>query len=135
MILFQNSVIKLNYNPGSDILEVHYQDLHSYLLPEIKHSIDILVEVVKNYDIKYLLLDSTATQIPVQEEQSREIANNLAASLIQTRVQKVARVQSLSQDVNKYAQENIQHVNQAFELPIELKNFTEKEKALAWLCA
>ncbi len=56
MILFVNSVIKLNYEPATDIAVVEYPDLHDYLLPEIKHSIDKMVDVIRNYDIKNLLL-------------------------------------------------------------------------------
>ena len=58
MILFQNSLLTLAYNPSSDILEVNYPDLYEFLLPEIKHSIDIMIDNVRNYDVKRVLLDS-----------------------------------------------------------------------------
>lgn len=133
MILFKNSIIKLDYDPATDILEVDYPDLHGYLLPEIKHAITILVDYVKNYDVKRVLLDSTKTLISVSEEESREIATFLAAGLVQTRVQKLARLQSHTPQVEETAQENIRHIRETLPLSFKVHNFTSKTEALAWL--
>jgi len=88
MILFQNSIIKLDYTPATDILAVEYPDLHDFLLPEIKHSINIMVDNIRNYDVKKILLDSTKTIVSVGEAESREVATYLASGLVKTRVQK-----------------------------------------------
>ncbi|WP_377062545.1 hypothetical protein [Rufibacter immobilis] len=133
MILFQNSVIQLDYDPATDILEVVYPDLHGYLIPEVKHSIDILFEKVRSYDVKNLLLDSSNTISSVNEEQSRDISSYLATGLAQTRLKKVARVQSLVVDVEKTAQSNIQHIESTLALPFQLRNFSEKSAAWDWL--
>ena len=135
MILFENSVIKLDYDPATDILHVAYPDLHDFLLPEIKHSINILVDTVKHYDVKRLLLDSSKTSVTVNSDESREIAVYLAAGLSTTRVQKVARVQSHSNSVEQLAQGNINHINSTQQLPFQLQNFTSKAVALEWLVA
>ncbi|WP_162052178.1 hypothetical protein [Pontibacter pamirensis] len=133
MVLFNNSLIRLDYNPATDIMEVEYPDLHDYLLPEIKRSVDILLDTVKNYDVKRLLLDSTRTIISVGDVESREIATYLAAGLARTRVQKVARVQSPSATVENTAQQNIRHISQVQALPFKLENFSSKALALEWL--
>ena len=133
MILFKNSIIQLDYNPAADILEVGYPDLHGFLLPEIKHSIDIMIANVRNYDVKRVLLDSTKTIISVSEEESREVATYLAGGLMKTRVQKVARLQSASAAVEATAQGNIKHIREAQALPFLLQNFTVKAAAVAWL--
>lgn len=133
MILFENSILKLDYNPATDILEVKYPDLHGFLLPEIKHSIDIMTDIIKNYDVKKLLLDSTNTSISVSEDESREVAVYLAAGIARTRVQKVARIQSSSASVEKTAQGNIRHLKEEKTLPFELHNFSAKQEALNWL--
>lgn len=135
MILFKNSVIKLDYSPATDILEVEYPDLHDYLLPEIKHTINIMVDTVKNYDVKRVLLDSTRTVISVSDEESREIATFLASGLMKTRVQKVARVQSTSATVETTAQGNIKHIKSGWPLPFQLQNFKSKAEAVEWLIA
>ncbi|GAB3538070.1 hypothetical protein GCM10027443_32250 [Pontibacter brevis] len=133
MVLFDNSLIKLDYEPATDILAVEYPDLHDFLLSEIKRSIDTLIDTIKHYDVKRLLLDSTRTVISVSDEESREIALYLTAGLMRTRVQKVARVQSASADVEATAEGNIRHIRQSFALPFEVQNFTAKADAVAWL--
>ncbi|MFD2248038.1 hypothetical protein [Pontibacter ruber] len=133
MILFENSIIKLDYTPATDILDVKYPDLHLYILPEIKHSIDILVDTVKNYDVKKVLIDSTDTVMSVTAEESREIATHMAFSLASTRLQKLARLQSLDNTVETRAKSTIQYFNKSQMLPFELQNFSDRTVALAWL--
>ncbi|PVY43143.1 hypothetical protein [Pontibacter virosus] len=133
MILFENSIIKLDYNPATDIIAVEYPDLHQYLLPEIKHTIDIMVDIIKSYDIKKLLLDSRRTLIDVTEEESREIASYMAAGVMKTRIQKVARIQSPSEKIEKTSEANIKHISETHALPFQLLNFTNKEAAIEWL--
>lgn len=133
MILFDNSIIKIDYTPATDILEVAYPDLEGFLLSEIKHSIIVLVENVKNYDVKRVLLDASRTIISVSEEESREIATYLAAGLVCTRVQKVARIQSPSDHVETTAQGNIRYIHTSLSLPFQLQNFITKAEAVGWL--
>ena len=133
MILLENSILRLDYNPATDILEVEYPDLHNYLLSEIKHNIDIMMEIVRSYDVKRLLLDSTRSVSSVNADESREIATYLAAGITGTRVQKVARVQSPETAVETRAQNNIKHIRETQQLPFQLQNFTSKVDALEWL--
>lgn len=133
MVLFDNSLIRLDYDPATDILAVEYPDLHDFLLTEIKRSIDTLVDTVKHYDIKRILLDSTQTIISVSDEESREIALYLTAGLMRTRISKVARVQSPSATVEATAKGNIRHIKESISLPFDLQNFTDKKEALLWL--
>lgn len=133
MILFQNSIIKLDYTPATDILDVEYPDLHGFMLPEIKLNIDIMIDNIVNYDVKKVLLDSSHTVVSVSAEESREVATYLAAGLIKTRVQKVARVQSNNTTVETTAQGNIQHIQESLPLPFLLQNFTGKADAIDWL--
>ena len=131
MLLFENSIIKIDYDPATDILTVKYPDMHGYLIPEIKHSIDILVNNVRNYDVKYVLLDSTNTVVSVTPEESSEITTHMAAGLSKTRIQKVARLQSLDNIVETRATENIQKV--AKSITFQLENFNSKADATSWL--
>lgn len=135
MILFQNSLVTLTYKPATDVLEVQYPDLHGYLLPEIKHTVNILVDTIRNYDVKRVLLDSTKTVISVSPEESRNVAQWLAAGFATTRLQKVARLQSKSEVVEKTAANNIAHVQQVLQLPFALENFSDYHEAIAWLTA
>ena len=133
MILFENNIIKLDYNPATDILEARYPDLHDYLLPEIKHSIDILVDTVKNYDVKNVMLDSTRTVFSVSAEESREVALYLASGLSKTRLQKLARVRALNSEVETRAKGTMQHFKETGMLNYDLKSFPSTEDAIKWL--
>jgi len=133
MILFQNSIIKLDYNPATDILEIAYPDLNGYLLPEIQYSINLMVDIIKNYDIKKLLLDSTRSVSSVSDEDSREVATYLAAAIMKTRVVKVARLQSQSTTIEKRTQGNIRHIRDSLPLPFQLQIFSNKAGAFEWL--
>ncbi|WP_242919766.1 hypothetical protein [Pontibacter liquoris] len=133
MILFQNSLIKLDYHPATDIAVAEYPDLHSYLLPEIKHSIDLVVDTLRSYDVKLLILDGTRTVSTVESEQGREIATYLAAGLRTTRLQKLARMQSSAGLVEKRAQDNIKHIELTQAPAFQIQAFTSREEATAWL--
>ncbi len=133
MILFENSILKLDYNPATDILVINYPDLRDFLLLEIKHSIDRMVEIIKNYDIKKLLLDSSGMQSTVSVEAGRDVATHLAAGIMKTRVNKVARVQSPDDAIEKRAENNVAHIKENTSLPFELENFNNKAEALTWL--
>jgi len=133
MILFENGIIKLEYFPATDILEVAYPDLYDFMLPEVLNSIDILVGNIINFDVKRVLLDSSLTVVAVSEEKSRRITAHLVAGLTGTRLQKLARVQSASAVAEAAAQGNIGHVRNTYALPFELQNFSCKSEAVAWL--
>ena len=133
MILFENGIIKLEYFPATDILEVAYPDLYDFLLPDVLHSIDILVGNIVHFDVKRVLLDSSLTVVAVSEEKSRRITAHLVAGLMRTRLQKLARVQSANPVVEATAQSNIKHVRDTLPLPFELRNFTCKSAAVGWL--
>ena len=134
MILFDNSLIRLEYDPATDILQVAYPDLHAYLLFEIKHCIDILVDMVKIYDIKKLLLDSTASVSSVSDAENWEVARCLVGGLATTRIQKMARVQSVSATATRSrAPIFIRQLKEMQQLPFQMQSFNSRAEALGWL--
>ena len=133
MILLQNNIIKLDYDPATDIIEVNYPDLQGYLLPEIRNSINLMVETIRNYDVKKLLIDVSQTVVDVSDDENREISVQLAAELQHTRLQKMARVQPKDNALEAKAQENIKLIKAQGLLPYQIKTFTDKAVALIWL--
>ncbi|RDV12980.1 hypothetical protein DXT99_22195 [Pontibacter diazotrophicus] len=133
MILLNNTILRLDYDPSTDILAVDDPDLHYFLLTEIKHKIDTLVNTVINYDVKRVLLDSTKTVISVREADSRETALYLAAGLMKSRVRKVARVQSTCAAVETTAQLNFRHVKDTLLLSFQVQSFASRASARQWL--
>lgn len=81
MIIFKNSLIKFGYAPATDIAVAEYPNLHEFLIPEIKHSTDLLVDAVKSYYVKKFKLDGTKTSSNIEVELGRTIAIHLVAGL------------------------------------------------------
>ena len=133
MIIQPNSPIRMDYNPATDILSVDYPDLENLLLPTIKHSLLTLVEAIKSYDVKKLLLDASRTIVSVSEEENREVTLQLASELAKTRLEMIARVQPVDPAHETRAQANIDRVKQAGLLPYQLQTFNTREAAMQWL--
>jgi hypothetical protein len=51
-----------------------------------------MVDTVRHYDVKRLLLDTRKTVIAVSEEENREVTSQLASNLAKTPLQKLARI-------------------------------------------
>jgi hypothetical protein len=133
MILYRDYIIKLDYDPATDILQVDYPDLQSAQLSEVRHSLTLLVEAIRNYDVKKLLLDASSTSINVSHEESKELTLKLAADLASTRIKKLARVQPINMRDEVRAQENIKNLHKSGLLPYQLQTFATKYEALRWL--
>ncbi|WP_347158977.1 hypothetical protein [Pontibacter chitinilyticus] len=124
----------MHYNPSTDILYVEYPDLGSLQLPVIKHSLAVLVENIRNYDVRKLLLDSSDSEVWVSEKEGRAVALQLTSDLMKTRLLKVAHVLPLDPDREKRVQANINQVPRGTR-PYQLQTFDTKEDAMAWLGA
>jgi hypothetical protein len=133
MILLQNSLIKLDYNPATDIMEVDYPDLQGFLLSEVKYSIGLMVDMIRNYDVKKMLIDVSKTIIDIEDEQSRQLSVYLAAELVRTRLQKMARIQPYDANKEVKAQENIKLIQGQGLIRYQVRSFTERQEALKWL--
>lgn len=133
MILEQTSVITLDYNPATDILQVDYPDMVEFHLTQIEHSLKLMVNAIINYDVKKLLLDASKTSIEASKEENTAVTMQLAADLYKTRLQKVARIQPTNVQRETIAQENINQIKQSGLLPYQLRTFTNKPDAIAWL--
>ncbi|KAA3439772.1 hypothetical protein [Rufibacter hautae] len=129
MIIYNSAFLTLDFDPSVDILSVTMPPVNDILVPEINRSFAIIVENVRNYDIKRLLFDARETRVDVQEEVFAPVITQFVLDLATTRVQKVARVSSTSvfreHVVSKVFNNNV--------LPIQFESFSEIEPAIEWL--
>lgn len=129
MILFNNGLIVLNYEPATDILSVDMPTVNNLNVSEIGGSLSIIVDHVRNYDVKRLLVDARSTVVDIDEDTYTAIVSEFSRNLLTTRIQKVARIVTTST-----VRENVvQKVYGNQNLPIEFKSFTEITPALEWL--
>lgn len=129
MILYDSGLVKLDYDPTTDILFVDFPVVDSIFPIEIGRSFELIADYVRNYDIKKLLIDAQKAQVEIPAAELKVLFTGLAAKLSTTRLQKVARIESPST-----IRENV--ARQLFEgqqLSFNYQSFSDKETALTWL--
>ena len=131
MIIFQNGFIKLDYDPTTDIMFVDMPTVNSLELPEVRQALRIIVEHVRNYDVKNLLVDARKTEVEVTEESYASLLAEFSRHLMATRLQKLARIVTASA-----VRENVvRSVYDQQKLSIDFRSFTELAPAVEWLKA
>lgn len=131
MILFKNSYITLEYDPQTDILSVDMPTVDHLILPEVKLTLNILVEHVRNYNVKKLLVDARKTVVEVDETTYTHLVEGFSRELMATNIEKVARIVTKS----TIREGVVKKVYGKEDLPIKFRSFEEREEALEWLKA
>ncbi|WP_162056382.1 hypothetical protein [Pontibacter pamirensis] len=130
-MIIPNKLIKLDYNPARDVLSVEWPDFHYYSASEATYTLDIIVETVRQYDVKYLLTDTRKSTVDIPKPEYKEIILKFAKNLTTTRLRKLARVVTESTRRLK----PIREVRQEAQLKVEIKDFYSVEEALDWLAS
>ena len=133
MILFKNGLIILDYNPADDILSVELPDIQKLTLPEVRRSFQIIGENLRNYDVKYLLIDSSKAVVDIEDIDYKAVIMQFGSDLLRTRLQKLARVGGTIPKQEKRAQSVATETIQALDLPFKFANFENRESAIKWL--
>lgn len=135
MILYQDNVVKLDYSPANDVIELVWPDMQEVYFPEIKQALNKTVEAIRLYDVKNLLIDASNTSAAFNTSESQALSMELVKELSFTRLQRMARVES--QDIAR-EQANVaqlREIKKATELSFEFQTFADKASALEWLQA
>lgn len=135
MIIYSNSIVTLNYDPSTDILSVTLPDFSSFTIGEVERSFQIIVENVKNYDIKNLLLDSSRSVIDVEDTEYKRVVIDFSKELARTRLGKLARVESTIAAKELLAASVTADIQLAESNPVDFRNFTNEQEAMQWLRA
>lgn len=130
-MVLHDKIIRLDYNPATDILETSMPDVTHFMLPEVKMCLEVIVTNIRNYDIKKLLLDATNSVIDMDEDDEayKAIAMQFGMDLMGTRLKKIARVES--RDLVREAKSAA--ARQQANLPMEFRNFSSRAEAMDWL--
>jgi hypothetical protein len=129
MIIFQNSLITLDYLPDYDILSFDWPDIEPFEKEQFLYSMDKLIEMLKNYDVKNLLLDVSKSTVKIPYGEYQELLRDLAVKTGSTRVQRVARVTT----VDPERETNVNLVREESNVHYQYQDFKTKEEALRWL--
>jgi hypothetical protein len=133
MILYQDSLIVLDYNPVTDVLVVQWPDFQKFSLAQIEDSFRLLVENIKRYDIKKLLIDSGATHTDANNKDYLALIYQLGKNFNTTRLEKIARVVTKNPVWEGQLSGSTEKLQSDYQSDIEYLNFDDKEAALAWL--
>jgi hypothetical protein len=134
-MLLYNGIITLDYNPTTDILLTSMPDVKQFTLPEVSFCLGLIVDNIRNFDIKNLLLDSSQSVVEIEEESYKAITSKFAVDLMSTRLQKIARVGTTDTSREEKSAKLSTELKQELNLPIAFKNFSNQTEAMAWLLA
>ena len=132
-MLIHSGIITLDYSPATDVLVTSMPDVKEFSLSEVSFCLGLIVENVRNYHIKNLLLDSSNSVVEVEDEAYRAITMKFAMALMGTRLKKVARVGTADADREQKSARLSADIRQEVNLPVEFRNFATKEEAMEWL--
>jgi hypothetical protein len=66
--------------------------VQDFLVPEIRQALKILVEHIKSYDIKRLLIDSSKASLEIPGAEYKGILREFGQNVMQTRPEEMARI-------------------------------------------
>ncbi|WP_229973160.1 hypothetical protein [Pontibacter harenae] len=108
-------------------------DVKEFSSSEVSFCLNLIVENVRGYHIRNLLLDSSKSVIEVEDEAYRAITTKFALDLTGTHLKKLARVVTDDAAREERSARVSEELRQEVDLPIEFRNFATKEEAMDWL--
>ncbi len=129
MILFDSLILRLNYSPATDILMADLSNEHRFNERELEEALAIIIEHVRHYDIKCLLMDSRKRILLMDEQRYGDMMSGFAKELHATRLLKLARIQT-----NIAMRESIvQILDTQIISGYAFRTFLNIDEAMAWL--
>lgn len=131
MILFESTLIRLDYSPATDILIADLSATYEFYLLEVQEALNTLVKNIRHYDVKRVLMDSRKRIVQIEEEKYAALMAAFMHELQTTRLQRLARLHT-----GNTVRENLARtIQDQLISTFVMKTFMDKEQALAWLKA
>ena len=128
-------MITLDYNPITDVLVSDMPDTKQFGALEVSYCLGLIVDSIRYYDIKKLLLDSSKSLIDVEDEVYQAITTKFSMKLRSTRLKKIARVATTDKNREEKSAKVSKALRQEFNFSLVFQNFTSQEEAMDWLLA
>ncbi len=112
-----------------------WPDLNGFALSEINHSLKKVIDTLKHYDIKKLLIDGRQNKVEVTEKEQKQVAHQFSLDLRQTRVKKVARLASMDREKERRTHLLSEELIHELTYSVQYQEFTDERTAVAWLKA
>ena len=121
--------MQLNLEPANSLMEVNWPNFEAYSVDETKLALSRLVNTVKTYEVRKLLVDASNAKLNAETEDYEEIIRHYTSLLQETNLEKIARLvtdvperENRSRKLQKYIPASIQ-----------IQNFENSTDARAWL--
>jgi hypothetical protein len=135
VILYEDGLLKLDYDVGADILYLPCPDIYEHELEYLPKIFSVVVEVLNNYSIKKMLFDTSHSQLHVTPREYQHLLRNLTYGLTGTQLQKLARVVSLNAARENGMTQFLDNATIHTHLPYIIQNFNNRATAELWLQA
>ncbi|GAB3824641.1 hypothetical protein [Pontibacter rugosus] len=134
MIIYQNGLLNLDYNPGTDVLIAELPNVVEFGVPELSRVLTLVAEHTCNYDIKLLLLDSSNVLVDQLEDGAyKAVVGEFLAKLTRSRLKRLARVNSAVASHEERVLTVTSEATQRLGAPFRIMTFSGRDEALAWL--
>jgi hypothetical protein len=131
VILFEDGYIKLEYDPGTGVLQAPCPDIEYADLLNIHKAFTVVVKTIAQHNIRKFLLDASRSSIDVSDEDHLMVIVQFASDLMKTNLRQLARVKSIHPK-REQRMELVLQQSQA-KVPFVIANFDTKADALSWL--
>ena len=129
MILFRNGLITLEYDPAADILFVDWPDILPYNLTDVRETLLVLLDTIRVYDIKNILIDSRRSVVELNEEEHEALMLDFARDLKSTRLQRMARLRTN----DPVRESRVTLARKKSGTSIDYQEFKDEAAAMEWL--
>ena len=121
--------MQLDFDPANSLMLVNWPNFEPYTLADTQVALSRLVNTIKNYDVKKLLVDATTAKLGVGIETYEDIVRDFTKALLETKIEKIARVTTMDLERENTAKKLSK------ELPSSIQNqhFSTIAEAKAWL--
>ncbi|MBB6610671.1 hypothetical protein H7F15_06455 [Pontibacter sp. Tf4] len=134
MLLHKDGLIELRYEVANDVLLMNWPDLTGITLPEIDYSIRKIIDTLRHYDIKNLLIDSRQSKLSdLSQEEYQGVLITFVQQLKTTRLQRLARISTVDSRREDVVDDTAELALKKMGIDFVFRNFAEQQAAYSWL--
>ncbi|WP_162426828.1 hypothetical protein [Pontibacter pudoricolor] len=133
MLLHKDGLIELKYDVVQDILFLRWPDMSGMTMPEIEFSLKKLIDTLRHYDIKNLLIDSRESKADLDKEEHRALMLRFSEYLTSTRLKKMARLATTDLHRENVVDHAVEEATNRLGITFEFRNFADEAGALKWI--
>ncbi|MEJ8756078.1 hypothetical protein WG947_03660 [Pontibacter sp. H259] len=133
MTLHKDGLIVMEYDVATDTLVAKWIASKTSNSLELGYTMKLLVDKVRSYDIKKLLLDAREDVVGITDEEYVEINVKFAHNLATTRLVRVARLGTTNINRENFVKSLVEDVQSSTQTSLIYKEFNNEATALEWL--